>query len=46
MRLKGKNVIIPAGKIVPVPSKADVRFVKVKKAMLFQPGEINVPDVL
>ena len=47
VRVKDKDVIIPAGRIVQVPCKeADVRFVKVKKVMLFQPGEIDVPEGL
>ena len=46
VKVRGKNVIIPAGGIVQVPCKADVGFVKVKRAMLFQPGEINVPEGL
>ena len=46
VRVRGKNVIIPAGRIVQVPSKTDVGFVKVKRAMLFQPGEIGVPEGL
>ena len=46
VRVRGKNVIIPAGRIVQVPSKADVGFVKVKRAILFQPGEIRVPEGL
>ena len=45
-RVKGKNVIIPAGRIVQVPCKADVGFVKVKKAMLLQAGEIDVSEGL
>ena len=46
MRVKGKNVIIPAGRIVQVPCKADVGFAKVKKAMLLQAGEIDVSEGL
>ena len=46
VRVKGKNVIIPTGRIVQVPFKADVGFVKAKKAMLFQPGEVHVPEGL
>ena len=46
VRVKGKNVITPAGRIVQVPCKPDVGFLKVKKAMLFQPGEIDVPEGL
>lgn len=46
VRVKDKNVIIPAERIVEVPWKADVGFVKVKKAMLFQPREIDVPEGL
>ena len=45
-RVREKNLIIPAGRIMQVPCKADVGFVKVKKAMLFQPGEIDVPEGL
>ena len=40
------SVIIRAGRIVQVPCKEDVGFVKVKRVMLFQPGEINVPEGL
>ena len=40
VRVKGKNVI------VQIPCKADVGFAKVKKAMSFQPGEIDVPEGL
>ena len=46
VRVRGKNVIIPAGRIVQVPCKTDVGFVKVERAMLFQPGEIDVPEGL
>ena len=46
VKVRGKNMIIPAGRIVQVTCKADVGFKKVKKAMLFQPGEINVPEGL
>ena len=46
VRVKGKNAIIPAGRIVQVPCKTDVGFVKMKKAMLFQSGEIDVPEGL
>ena len=46
VRVKGKNAIIPAGRIMQVPCKADVGFVKMKKAMLFQPGVIDVPEGL
>ena len=46
VRVKGKNVITPAGRIVQVPCKPDVGFLKVKKAMLFQPGQIDVPEGL
>ena len=46
VRVRGKNAIIPAGRIVQVPCKVDVGFVKVKRAMLFQPGEIDVPEGL
>ena len=45
-RVREKNLIIPAGRIMQVPCKADVGFVKVKKAMLFQPEEIDVPEGL
>ena len=43
VRVKGKNAIIPAGRIMQVPCKTDVGSVKMKKAMLFQPGVIDVP---
>ena len=46
VRVKGKNVIIPAGRIVQVPCRADVGFVKVKKAMLLQAGEIDASEGL
>ena len=46
VRVEGKNDIIPAGRIVQVPCKTDVGFVKMKKVMLFQPGEIDVPEGL
>ena len=46
VRVRGKNVIIPAGRIVQVPCKTDLGFVKVERAMLFQPGEIDVPEGL
>ena len=46
VKVRGKNMIIPAGRIVQVTCKADVGFKKVKRAMLFQPGEINVPEGL
>ena len=46
VRVKGKNAIIPAGRIVQVPCKTDVGLVKMKKAMLFQSGEIDVPEGL
>ena len=46
VRVKGKNMITPAGRIVQVPCKPDVGFLKVKKGMLFQPGEIDVPEGL
>ena len=46
VKVRGKNMIIPAGRIVQVTCKVDVGFVKVKRAMLFQPGEINVPEGL
>ena len=46
VKVKGKNVIIRAGRIVQVPCKADVGFLKVRKAMLFQPREIGVPEGL
>ena len=46
VKVKGKNVIIRAGRIVQVPCKADVGFLKVRKAMLFQPREIDVPEGL
>ena len=44
--MKDKNVIIPVGMIVQVPCKTDVGFVRVKKSMLYQPGEIDVPEGL
>ena len=34
VRVRGKNVIIPAGRIVQVPCNADVGFVKVKRAVI------------
>ena len=46
VRVKAKNVIIPAGRIVQVACKADVGFVKEKEAMLFQPGEVDVSERL
>ena len=46
VRVRDKNVIIRAGGILQVPCKTDVGFVKVKRAMLFQPGEIDVPEGL
>ena len=45
VKVRGKNVIIPAGRTVQVTCKEDVGFMKVKRAMLFQPGEINVPGL-
>ena len=46
VRVRGKNLIIPAGRIVQVPCKADLGFVKVKRAMLFQRGENDLPEGL
>ena len=34
VRVRGKNVIIPAGRIVQVPCNADVGFVKVKRTVI------------
>ena len=39
-------MIKSAGRIVQVPCKADIVFVKVKRAILFHPGELNVPGRL
>ena len=46
VRVRGKNLIITAGRIVQVPCKADLGFVKVKRAMLFQRGENDLPEGL
>lgn len=44
VKVKGKDVIIPAGKVVQVHGKTSVGLLKEKTPMLFQQGEVYVPE--
>ena len=44
VKIKEKDIIVPAGKVLQVQCKADVGFLERKTPMLFQQHEAELPE--